>query len=181
MILSIVTVALVVLYFAGVHVAAVLGVIALGLMAFFSDRPLWEMTGLIAWNVGTTNVLVAVPMFILMGELLLRGGLTERMYRCFMAWFHWLPGGLLQANIATCAAFAAMSGSTAATVSVFLWKLVGSSYAIGATGHSIIQTPQWLPQSMMASGYSFLSVVAFTSFLAHLLGVEESSPGQPGA
>ena len=69
----------------------------------------------------------------------------------------------------------------AATVSVFLWKLVGSSYAIGATGHSIIQTPQWLPQSMMASGYSFLSVVAFTSFLAHLLGVEESSPGQPGA
>jgi len=69
----------------------------------------------------------------------------------------------------------------AATVSVFLWKLVGSSYAIGATGHSIIQTPQWLPQAMMASGYSFLSVVAFTGFLAHLVGAEEPSPGQPGA
>ena len=69
----------------------------------------------------------------------------------------------------------------AATVSFFLWKLVGSSYAIGATGHSIIQTPQWLPQTVMASGYSFLSVVAFTSFLGHLLGEGESPPGQPGA
>ena len=92
LVLSIVVITLIVLYFLGVHVAAVLGVIALGLMALFSDRPLWEMTGLIAWNVGTTNVLVAVPMFILMGELLLRGGLTERMYRCFTAWFHSCPG-----------------------------------------------------------------------------------------
>lgn len=115
LILSIVVVALVVLYAVGVHVAAVLGIISLGLMTFFSDRPMVEMTGLLAWNVGTTNVLVAVPMFILMGELLLRGGLTERLYRCFTAWFHWLPGGLMQANIATCAVFAAMSGSTAAT------------------------------------------------------------------
>jgi C4-dicarboxylate transporter, DctM subunit len=114
-ILAIVVVALLALYFAGVHVAAVLGVIALGLMVFFSDRPMAEMTGLIAWNVGVTNVLVAVPMFILMGELLLRGGLSERMYRCFAAWFNWVPGGLMQANIATCATFAAMSGSTAAT------------------------------------------------------------------
>ncbi len=69
----------------------------------------------------------------------------------------------------------------AATVSFFLWKLVASSYAIGATGHSIIQTPQWLPQAMMASGYSFLGLVAFTSFLGHLLGAEESPSGQPGA
>ena len=115
LILSIVVATLIVLYFLGVHVGAVLGIIALGLMTFFSDRPMWEMTGLLAWNVGTTNVLVAVPMFILMGELLLRGGLTERMYRCFTAWFRWVPGGLMQANIATCAAFAAMSGSTAAT------------------------------------------------------------------
>ena len=115
LILSIAVATLIVLYFLGVHVGAVLGIIALGLMTFFSDRPMWEMTGLLAWNVGTTNVLVAVPMFILMGELLLRGGLTERMYRCFTAWFRWVPGGLMQANIATCAAFAAMSGSTAAT------------------------------------------------------------------
>ncbi len=61
----------------------------------------------------------------------------------------------------------------AATVSVYLWKLVGSSYAIGATGHSIIQTPQWLPQAIMASGYSLLALVAVTSFLSYLFPEEE--------
>lgn len=63
----------------------------------------------------------------------------------------------------------------AATASVYLWKLVGSSYAIGATGHSIIQTPQWLPQAMMASGYSLLAAVAFTSCIGHFLGGDESA------
>jgi tripartite ATP-independent transporter DctM subunit len=115
LILSIVAAGIVVLFLFGIHVAAALGMLSLLLMQVFSDRPLWEMTGLIAWNVGTTNVLVAVPMFIFMGELLLRGGLTDRLYRCFSGWFNWLPGGLLQSNIATCAAFAAISGSTAAT------------------------------------------------------------------
>ena len=60
----------------------------------------------------------------------------------------------------------------AATVSVYLWKLVGSSYAIGATGHSIIQTPQWVPQALMAAGYSLLALVSVTGFLAAALGVE---------
>jgi TRAP-type mannitol/chloroaromatic compound transport system permease small subunit len=61
----------------------------------------------------------------------------------------------------------------ASTVSVFLWKLVAASYAIGATGHSIIQTPQWIPQTMMAIGYSVLSLVAVTSFLGHALGAAQ--------
>jgi len=60
----------------------------------------------------------------------------------------------------------------AATVSIYLWKLVGSSYAIGATGHSIIQTPQWVPQALMASGYSLLALVSVTGFVAEALGVE---------
>jgi tripartite ATP-independent transporter DctM subunit len=115
MTLLVVIAAILALYFLGVHVAAVLGIITLVAMHFVSDRPLWEMTGLVAWNVGTTNVLVAVPMFVFMGELLLRGGLTDKLYRCFAAWFNWLPGGLLHANIATCACFAAIAGSTAAT------------------------------------------------------------------
>lgn len=61
----------------------------------------------------------------------------------------------------------------AATVSVFLWKLVASSYAIDATGHSIIQTPQWIPQAMMAAGYTMLTLVAVTGFLARVLGQQE--------
>jgi len=58
----------------------------------------------------------------------------------------------------------------AATVAFYLWKLVASSYAIDATGHSIIQTPQWIPQACAALGYSFLSFVALTGLVAQLLG-----------
>jgi TRAP-type mannitol/chloroaromatic compound transport system permease small subunit len=71
------------------------------------------------------------------------------------------------------AAAMAVMAVFAATVSTFLWKLVASSYAIDATGHSIIQTPQWIPQAMMATGYSMLTLVALTSFLAHVLGPQE--------
>ena len=74
---------------------------------------------------------------------------------------------------------AAIMAAFAGTVSVFLWKLVASSYALGATGHSIIQTPQWLPQAMMAAGYSVLGLAALMSFLRLLLGAEVSPPGQP--
>lgn len=71
------------------------------------------------------------------------------------------------------AAAMAVMAVFAATVSVFLWKLVASSFAIDATGHSIIHTPQWIPQAMMAAGYSMLTLVAVTSFLAHVLGQQE--------
>jgi TRAP-type mannitol/chloroaromatic compound transport system permease small subunit len=60
----------------------------------------------------------------------------------------------------------------AGTVSYFLWKLVAASYAIGATGHSIIQTPQWIPQACAALGYSVLTLVALTGLVAQLLGDE---------
>ena len=60
----------------------------------------------------------------------------------------------------------------AATVSFYLWRLVGSSYAIGATGHSIIQTPQWVPQALMATGYSLLALVSVSGCVAEVLGGE---------
>jgi len=60
-------------------------------------------------------VLVAVPLFILMGELLLRAGLSERLYRALNLWFGRLPGGLLHTNIVACAVFSAIAGSSVAT------------------------------------------------------------------
>jgi TRAP-type mannitol/chloroaromatic compound transport system permease small subunit len=57
----------------------------------------------------------------------------------------------------------------ATIVSTFLWELVASSYAIQATGHSIIQTPQWIPQAMMALGYTALSLVSVTGLVLRLL------------
>jgi TRAP-type mannitol/chloroaromatic compound transport system permease small subunit len=55
------------------------------------------------------------------------------------------------------------------TLSVYLWSLVMSSFAMGATGHSIIQTPQWIPQAMMAAGYTALGLFASTSLLSQVL------------
>jgi TRAP-type C4-dicarboxylate transport system permease small subunit len=79
----------------------------------------------------------------------------------------WLRGRLDAFAMALMAVFAG-------TVSVYLWALAGSSRAIGATGHSIIQTPQWVPQAMVAAGYSLLALVSLTSCLAFLLGVEDA-------
>ncbi len=115
MVLTVAAVLMVVFFLAGLHVAAALGLIGISLMVIFSDRPLLDMLGQIAWNVNSSFVLVAVPLFILMGEILVRGRASERLYRVLSGWLAPLPGGLLHSNIASCAMFAAVSGSSAAT------------------------------------------------------------------
>jgi tripartite ATP-independent transporter DctM subunit len=102
-------------FLAGMHVAAALGLVGITVMYVFSDRPLLDMLGQIAWNVNSSFVLVAVPLFILMGEILVRGRASERLYRVLSHWLAPLPGGLLHSNVAACAMFAAVSGSSAAT------------------------------------------------------------------
>ncbi len=67
------------------------------------------------WQTGTDFLLVAIPMFILLGEILLRSGIAERMYDGMVKWLGWLPGGLMHANTGSCALFAATSGSSVAT------------------------------------------------------------------
>ena len=75
--LGVASVLMLVAFLLGLHVAATLGILSFSLMYFFSDRPLWEMLGLVAWNTNTSFVLVAIPLFILMGEVLLRSGLSD--------------------------------------------------------------------------------------------------------
>jgi len=113
--LGVASVLMVVAFLLGLHVASTLGLLSLSLMYFFSDRPLWDMLGLIAWNTNTSFVLVAIPLFVLMGELLLHSGLSEQLYRVLSLWLRPLPGGLMHSNIAACATFAAVSGSSVAT------------------------------------------------------------------
>jgi C4-dicarboxylate transporter DctM subunit len=69
----------------------------------------------VVWGVQNDNLLTAIPLFILMGEILLRSGIADRMYASLAAWFGGLPGGLLHTNIACSAMFAATSGSSVAT------------------------------------------------------------------
>ena len=105
---------------AGFYVAGALGALSLVLMHFFSDAPLWNIMGNRAWETHTSFILVSIPLFILMGELVLRSGFAERMYAALSRWVVFLPGGLIHTNIASCAVFAACSSSsvsTAATIS----------------------------------------------------------------
>ncbi len=68
-----------------------------------------------SWATSNNFLLVAIPFFVLLGEILLRSGMAERMYNALVLWIPWLPGGLMHSNIAACAMFAATSGSSVAT------------------------------------------------------------------
>jgi C4-dicarboxylate transporter DctM subunit len=98
-----------------IPVAAGLGILGLSLSAIYSKLPLSLAMGEIAWGTSNNFLLVAIPFFVLLGEILLRSGMAERMYNALVLWVPWLPGGLMHSNIAACAMFAATSGSSVAT------------------------------------------------------------------
>lgn len=98
-----------------VPIAASLGWLGLILQATDSPMPLYRAISDMAWQTGTDFLLVAIPMFVMMGEILLRAGITERMYEAIVKWLGWLPGGLMHSNIGSSALFAATSGSSVAT------------------------------------------------------------------
>jgi C4-dicarboxylate transporter, DctM subunit len=106
---------LIVLLALAIPVAAGLGVLGLVLSALYSKLPLSLAMGEISWATSNNFLLVAIPFFVLLGEILLRSGMAERMYNALVLWIPWLPGGLMHSNIAACAMFAATSGSSVAT------------------------------------------------------------------
>ena len=98
-----------------VPVAAGLGFLGIALSGLYSKLPLTLAMGEVAWATSNNFLLVAIPFFVLLGEILLRSGMAERMYNALVLWVPWLPGGLMHSNIAACAMFAATSGSSVAT------------------------------------------------------------------
>ncbi len=98
-----------------IPVAAGLVLLALTLDYLYSFLPLRLAMGETAWSVSTNFILFAIPLFVLLGEILLRSGIAERMYAAATHWLSWLPGGLMHSNIGTCTLFAAVSGSSVAT------------------------------------------------------------------
>ncbi|HEY3073815.1 MAG TPA: TRAP transporter large permease [Burkholderiales bacterium] len=98
-----------------VPVAAALGILGIVLSSLYSKLPLTLAIGEVAWATSNNFLLVAIPFFVLLGEILLRSGIAERMYNALVLWVPWLPGGLMHSNIAACAMFAATSGSSVAT------------------------------------------------------------------
>jgi tripartite ATP-independent transporter DctM subunit len=110
---------------AGVWVGVALGLSGvIGLAQVLGwDRAL-DIVGKIVWEQNTSFVLVAIPMFIFMGELLFQSGIMTRVYLRAATVVSGIPGGLLQANIAACTIFAACSGSS-----------VASAATIGSVGY----------------------------------------------
>ncbi|OZI35855.1 hypothetical protein CEG14_12450 [Bordetella genomosp. 1] len=98
-----------------IPVGAALGVLGLILDPMFSMLPLTRAMGELAWSTNNEFLLVAIPLFILLGEVLLRAGFAEKMYGAMSLWLSWLPGGLMHANIGASTLFSATSGSSVAT------------------------------------------------------------------
>ncbi len=114
--------------FFGMAFAAMLGLMLVGVpiavsMAFVGilggiaayGIPFMDSIAPVVWGVHNENLLTCIPLFVLLGELLLRSGIADRMYIALSAWLGRLPGGLLHTNIGSCALFAATSGSSVAT------------------------------------------------------------------
>jgi tripartite ATP-independent transporter DctM subunit len=88
------------------------------LLAIFRDIPLDKLLAQYAWNILTTQELLALPLFIIMGEILFRTRLSQSLFRGLSPWAALLPGRLLHVNVIGCSIFAAISGSSAATPQV---------------------------------------------------------------
>ena len=100
---------------AGVWVGFALFIVGFIGMTFFSSLPAGNNMASSVWATIEKWEYVALPLFILMGEILYRSGISERLFRALVPWLYRLPGGLLLMNIVSCTLFAAVSGSSAAT------------------------------------------------------------------
>lgn len=98
-----------------IPVGIVLFLLAFGIDAFFSPFPLMRGLGQVIWSSSNSATLIAIPFFVMLGEILVRSGIAQRTYAALEAWVSWLPGGLIHANIATATLFSATSGSSVAT------------------------------------------------------------------
>jgi C4-dicarboxylate transporter DctM subunit len=97
------------------------------------------------WNLFNSFVLTALPMFILLGELMVKTGISRRIYSSLAPLFSRLPGQLVQTNIGTCTLFSAISGSSQATAAV-----------VGAIAYDELDRqgykPRWIAGSLAAGG-----------------------------
>ena len=92
-----------------------IGVSAIGMM-LFTSRPVGDAMATTIWGTSSSWTLTALPLFVWMGEILFRTKLSENLFKGLSPWIQKLPGGLIHVNVVGCALFAAISGSSAATV-----------------------------------------------------------------
>ncbi|WP_439528734.1 TRAP transporter large permease [Pannonibacter sp.] len=97
----------------GAVLGAALGLTGFAVLHFFSGGAT-NLGVQAVWNTFNSYTLTAIPLFILLGEILVASGLARNVYRAMSPLFARLPGGLLHTNIAVCTLFGAVSGSSMA-------------------------------------------------------------------
>ena len=100
---------------AGIWVGFSLFIVGFMGMVLFNPLPAGNNMASSVWATIEKWEYVALPLFILMGEILYRSGISEKLFKSLVPWLYRLPGGLLLMNIISCTLFAAVSGSSAAT------------------------------------------------------------------
>ncbi|MCA0419720.1 MAG: TRAP transporter large permease subunit [Proteobacteria bacterium] len=100
----------------GIWISVGLGLVGLLAMWLVTDVPIGQVLATTVWSSASSWTLTALPLFIWMGEILFRTRLSEQMFLGLSPWLQWLPGRLIHTNIVGCGIFAAVSGSSAATV-----------------------------------------------------------------
>lgn len=116
LIMSLVVVAgLLVTLGSGIWIGCSLFIVGFIGMDLFSSLPAGSNMASSLWSTVNKWELVALPLFIFMGEILFRSGISENLFKALVPWFQRFPSGLLLINIVACTMFAAVSGSSAAT------------------------------------------------------------------
>jgi tripartite ATP-independent transporter DctM subunit len=118
---------------------ALLGVALVG-MELFTTRPAGDAMITTIWTSSSSWALTALPLFIWMGEILFRTRLSEDMFEGLSPWMARLPGRLLHTNIVGCTIFAAVSGSSAATVTTIGKMSIPELRKRGYPEHMILGT-----------------------------------------
>jgi tripartite ATP-independent transporter DctM subunit len=106
---------LVALLFLGLHVATAMFLTAVLGASLYLSPALVDALGTQLWASMEDYVLLSIPLYILLGEILVRSGSTDKLYRSLADWLNFLPGGLLHTNVGASAIFSAVSGSSVAT------------------------------------------------------------------
>ena len=113
--LSIYAVLLAAFLLGGAGIGVAIGLVGVIGITIASGTQLWLSLGDIVWNTTNTFTLVSIPLFVLMGEIILRSGISTRFYNGVGVMLRGLPGALAHTNIVGCAIFSAIAGSSVAT------------------------------------------------------------------
>lgn len=136
-------------------------------MILFTSNPPLTILSNILWNNTNSSTMFALPLFILMGEILVRSRMSENLFKGLAPWMSFLPGRLLHVNIIASSLFSAVSGSSAATTAtvgkIALPELLDRGYNRGLSIGTLAGAGTLgflIPPSMMMIVYGIVADVS---------------------